>query len=375
MQSYVFSLATLFVLSSTGLAQIVGPVGFNFNVAPGATSRSGINTAAELMTRIDFDDYRGLDETVEGFQVIMQDQDVATTPGELFDFFMYDEDPLMPEFPNIPGGSAPGTNAIVSLLGLAGPAAPSPGSATVGAAILSVTLTTPANIGPISSDLFMSFSVPAAPAWPSDGVSVQINLGINPMFPAPAPNIYDVPGSAPIAQTSYGVVHDVVGGGFSYGGPRQLMADLLSSDPSGVVTAITAQTNYPLSNAAPGTASFFSGLHPEASPGRGDNIGYVYFDSSLSPGSPVFFLGDFDFFQFPLALSAFVPGAVGWACVPQSAQVLSLQIAAGPQVENVITIPTAFRSLITGQNFVFDAVAFDAVTGQIRGGYCGKQHF
>jgi len=373
MHSYASSVTVLLLASSTCLTQ--SPAGFNFNVAPGATTRNGVSTAAELMGRIDFEEYRGLDETVDGFQVIMQDQDVIASPGELFDFFIYDEDPLNPNFPNFTAGSAPGTNAIASLLGLGGPTAVSPGSAVVGAALISVTFTTPAAIPPVTGDVFVSFSVPAAPAWPADGLSVQISLGTNPMFPAPATNIYDIAGPAPIAQNTYGLVHDILGAGIAYGGPRQLMFDLLTDNPSGVVTAITSQASYPLSNVSPGTASFFSGLHPEASPGRADDIAYVFFDPALSPGSFIFFLGDFDFFQFPLSLNQFVPGAVGAACLPQSAQVIALGISTGPQTENVINIPTAFRSLISGNTFAFDAVAIDSATSQVRGGYCGKQAF
>lgn len=376
MIKHIPAIGSLLFTGLSCMAQAVPhTAGFTFNVSPGATSRNGITTAVELMTRIDFSEYRGLDDTLEGLQFIAQDQDVIATPGELFDIFVYNEDPANADFPNIVPGNPPGTTAITGVTGVGGPTVVSPGSTVVGAALFTLNFGTPPNIGPISTDMFVAFSLPAAPTWTADGLSIQINLGTNPNFPAPTVNTFDASGPASVAQNSYGLAYDVSTGGIIYGGRRQLMCDLMTDLPSGVTTAITNQTSYPLSNAAPGTASFFSGLHPDATPTRGDNLGYVLTDTGLTAGSLVVFLADFDF--FPIAgvqLSSFVPGSVGPACITNP-QVLTLAFAAGTQVTNVVTIPATFRPRITGSHVVWNAIAFDAGTNQLRAAYCGKQNF
>ncbi|MBK8101714.1 MAG: hypothetical protein IPK26_31920 [Planctomycetes bacterium] len=52
-----------------------------------------------------------------------------------------------------------------------------------------------------------------------------------------------------------------------------------------------------ISNTAPGTGSFLSGLHPDATnppfnPGRADDVSLVYLDTQMPNGRPVFFLAD-----------------------------------------------------------------------------------
>lgn len=364
------------------LAQTVHNQGFTYNVMPGATTRGAMAAnAGELMFRVDWEEYRGLDGTINGLQFIMQDQDVVATPGQPYQLYLYSEDPANPDFPNFAPGTTPGTTALGGAVGLTGPTVVSPNSTVVGAALITVTFATPITTN-LTTDLFVSFNLPADPLWPNDGLSVQISLGINPNFPPPATNVFDLKGAAPVAQNSYGLVHNLATSAFSYGGARQGMVDLMVDQASCVGTAITNQPTYTLSNASPGTASFFSGLHPDgASPpvtgGRVDDIGLLYMDPNLPAGSPVVFVADFNFLPVALPLSNFVPGSSGVACLTPALQTLTLGFAAAGTItaQNLINLPAASRPFLVGVQVTFSAIGFNATAGTLRGGSCVKQVF
>ena len=354
---------------SCAMAQAPTGHGFTFNIAVGATSRGSVGAnAGELIMRIDHDDYRGLDESINGYRAITQDQDGATP--EFYDLFFYHEDPANPDFPNFVAGATPGAAAFGGVTGLPGPT----GAAGPTAAFVSITFNTPIAAGTIGGDVFISHSVPAA-LWPNDGLSIQLNLGFNPNFPSPTVNTYDSRGPAAIAQNSYGLSHTPINSTLAYaGGSRQLYVDLLTDQASTVATAITAQTSYPISNAAPGTASFFSGLHPDV-PGRLDDLGIVHFDGSLPTGSLVIFGVDLDFFATPLPMSVYVPGSTGTACLSTQLIVLGFQVWNGGSAQHVMSIPAASRPLFSGNSFVFTSIGFDTTNSVLHGGSCVKQSY
>jgi hypothetical protein len=75
--------------------------------------------------------------------------------------------------------------------------------------------------------------------------------------------VFDIPGAAPIAQTTYGGIHDLANSTISYGGRRQMAVDFRTpGNAAGVATAVTNQGSFTVSNTLPGTSSFMSGLMP-----------------------------------------------------------------------------------------------------------------
>jgi hypothetical protein len=355
--------------------------GLTFRVDAGSTTRGALSVqAGELIARIDFEEFRGFDGSLDGVQVTLQDQDVLGTPGELFDLFVYAEHAQNADFPAFAAGTLPGTTALGGALGIPGPTQLSPNSATAGAALITVSFATPLQLT-VTTDLFLSVALPSAPGWPNEGLSVHAGLGSDPGFLPPLVNVYDLKGQVPVAQGSYALTHDPVAAAFSYAGARQLLLDVLTDQASGVATAVTNQTQYPVSNAAPGTASFFSGLHPDivAPPqnaGRADNVGYVFSDPGLTPGSVIFFLADVDFAPVHnVPLGSFLAGSTGTACLPSGFQVLGLTFAAGPQASYVLAIAPGPRAILRGAAIVFDAIALDLTTSLLHGGTCVKQRY
>jgi hypothetical protein len=361
-------------------------VGFVFNVGAGATTRGAATFhACQQIERFDFGDYRfwgspgPTGNTVNGFKFILQDQ--FDTSVETYNLHIYGEDPVNPHFPNMQPAQPPGTNALVN----AGPFN-SPGGTAAGPAAWYITITfgTPVVL-PNNTDVFAGVEFQQSAVnpntnnpWPDDGLSVQINLGANPNFPPPTTNIYDLPGpgliGGGVTNNSYGMAHDVLSSTFSYGGARQYLMDFQVAPgvTRGVATAITTQANYPLSNNPPGTASFFSGLHPSVVV-RGDNVGYTFFGANS--GELVFYLAGFNFQNPALPLTAFLPGATGMACLDITNNVvLGFNVASGTGTDSFgITFSAAQRPNVQGLNLVMQALALNPATGILRGGPCVMQ--
>jgi hypothetical protein len=377
MLKHTLLLGAALLPATFGFAQTNQNCGFLFHVAVGATSRGpALGDACELLARFGFDDYRAYGRpqaagaTITGFFAMVQDQDGSTQ--ESFDVHVYAQDPANTAFPNFPAGSTPGTNALISVP-LSGPTS----SSGAVASTYTVNFATPLVIPNHTGNVFLGVSVPAA-NWPSDGLSLQLNSGV----PLGAGfSIYDLPGEALIDQNSYAAVHVVGNSYIAYGLPGQWGVDLRTDYVSGVVTAITNQTSYTVSNAAPGTASFLSGLHPDASSpaynsGRADDIAYVFTDPTMVAGALVFETLDFGFAAVPQPLSNFAPGAQGYLCQSLNLMSVALQTATGPTVSFVTTIPASARSLLgsTIGKLIWSAVSLDA-SGNIKGGPCGASHF
>jgi hypothetical protein len=389
------------LLSAAGLtlaasltAQTNVPIGFTFNTGISATSRGALQqNAGQLLFRFDAEDYRswgdanGTTNTVTGVQFILQDQYDSSV--ENYDIRIYGEDLTTPNpnFPNFPATAPAGTNQLAHF----GPFASPGGTANAPAAwFVTVTFATPLGL-PDAQDVFLGVELQASAAanpattpafWPNDGISIQISLGVQQTgFPT-----FDLKGPAAISggltAGSYGIAHNPATGVMAYGGARQGQVDFLTTTTvgRGVVTAQTNQVSLVSSNLLPGTASFFSGVHPDsASPpfngGRADTPSYVFMGAPA--GTIVFFLIDFSFSPTPLPLSAFVPGSTGTACLNLGAfQTLGFSIASGSgQDAFTLNLSPGARTLIAGITLVWEGVSLDPVANVLHGGPCGAQHF
>ena len=349
-------------------------VGFNAAASIGATSRGGLLGPGAAYARIDAEDYIGWAtdpafpgvRVITGIDCIVQDQDAVLTP-EGFDVGIFPEGP--PGFPAPIGG-------VIGAIAVPGPVAPAVG--VVAAAYVAVAFGPPI-LMPIGSDVFIGLIFPAAPAWPADGISFQVVLGLplGAAFPT-----FDMAGPAmgpPVGPftpaNSYGA-YAPLGGVPFYGSRRQIWADIDSPAPGGVVTTMALEASFPIAAAAPGTTSFMSGLHPDAAfpplnPGRADDVGCVVYDSVSPAGSPVFFLADFGL-GFEIPLSFFSPGAVGTFCLPMGIST-GLGFTAGGTASLVLAIAPGARPGLLGLELTQQAVTFDPVAGVLRGTPCGSQ--
>jgi hypothetical protein len=361
-------------------------VGFLHNTMIGATTRGAATFhACQQIGRFDNGDYRSWGapgpngNSVNGFRFNLQDQ--YDTSVETYNLHFYGEDPLAPHYPNMQSTQLPGTNALLTL----GPFN-SPGGAVAGPAawFITITFATPLVL-PNNQDVFAAVEFAQSAVnpvtnnpWPDDGLSVQINLGLNPNFPAPQTNTYDLPGPGLIGSgatnNSYGMAHDLLNSTFGYGGARQYAMDFLVAAPAprGVMATITNQLSYPISNTAPGTASFFSGLHPHVAV-RSDNVSYIYFGAAA--GDLVFYMAGFNFQTPALALNLFAAGATGTVCLDITNNVvLGFNVASGTGVDAfTILFSQAQRPLVVGLDLVMQGIALNPTTGVLSGGPCGKQ--
>lgn len=360
-------------------------VGFTFNTSVGATSRGSVGTAAgEVIGRFDADDYAGWandpsnpqQRLISSISTTVQDQDAVATP-EVFDVKIYTEDPANANFPLISGG-------VTAVTGVAGP--PAPSSGTIAAAFRSLTFATPVPV-PVGRDVFVGFAMPAA-AWSTDGLSFHINLGYAPSAsfltwdePGPAMQPLVTTGTVP-PSNSYGLNYiPTAATPLFYSARRQIIIDIATGGAGGVVTAVTNQTNYTISNTAPGTASFMSGLHPDAvnppfTAGRADDIGYRLNDTTLPDNSLVFFLVTLGTFGPEVPLAGLVPGSTGVACLnPAFTSSLGIGMTTTGSASMVVAIPAAARSIIAGWPLLQQAIAYNITTGTLHAGACGRQLF
>ena len=401
MHKTLLTFAASLAVAASLAAQTPQPAGFNFNVVAGATSRGAMaNRAGELIFRFDSSDYVAIcrpdappagspgstQNLIDGVQFVLQDQYAVSQEG--YNLHIYTESSTAPDFPTITAGQPAGTTALSTVTGLLSPVST---TASPAAWLVSYTFTTPVAV-PNNADAFVSVELQASAAantaatpsfWPNDGLSVQISLGIQ---PGPNFTVFDLKGAAPVGQTSYGLVHDVTNALFAYGGARQGMMDLLTTASGrGVATAITNQATYTISNTAPGTASFFSALHPDAATppfngGRVDDLGFVYQNSALPVGSLVFYQVDLGFApgNLFLPLSAFMPGSSGVLCLSPNMQNIGLTVSSGAQTNFTFLVPSGARGLLgaTGlTQLAVTAIAYDPTTGALAGAPCAAQKF
>ncbi|GAB4150171.1 MAG: hypothetical protein Fur0037_18660 [Planctomycetota bacterium] len=357
--------------------------GFIYNVSTSATSRGSLGgNAGEVIARIDADDYAGwandpanpAQRLISAITCVVQDQNAVATP-ETFDVKIYSEDPANPGYPLSSSG-------VVAVAGVPGP--PAPASGTIAAAVRTLAFGTPVPVA-VGSDVFVSFAVPAA-AWTSDGLSFHISLGYQ---PSSTFTVWDEPGPAmqPFHSTnvqpseSYALNYFPATSSFAYSTRRQIRVDVATGAAAGSVTAVTNQTSYTISNTPPGTASFLSGLHPDAANppynvGRADDIGYRFFHANIPDLSPVFFLVSLGAFGPEISLSSFVPGSVGVGCLNLALlSPLGVGFTTSGMATKTIAIPAPARSILSGWTLSQQAIAFDPTSGALVGGPCGRQLF
>jgi hypothetical protein len=345
------------------------PKGSLYNVAPSIASRGSLLTnGGVLFNRFDFDDARGFGMTVaspgnvvvEGFVLSLQDYDGAT--AETYSVALYEEDPANQGLPLI-------NTPVVTLGPFTSPIGVGPIAFNVGITF------SPAVAVAANQDLFVGVVLGAAPAWPADGLAVQTSLGGQRL-----PLVWDSPGPAPIQHAGYGGRYDPTFGQLGYPAtftPRQYMLDLQTSTPGGTATAITNQASYPTSNLPPGTGSMFSAYHPDAQRppvnlGRADDLGYVYLDTAMPTGTPVFFFADFGSFGPPVYLAPFVPGSVGVFCLNASAATLGLGFLVSGEAAWITLIPATARPTIAGLAFLQQGLSLDTVNGLLRAAPCTR---
>jgi hypothetical protein len=381
-------LSSLAVRGQTNVA-----AGFTWHLATGATSR-GPAGPVQLLFRFAAEDYRGYGNAqatsvsgndVTGIQFTLQDQFALAGSQEQYDVRVYGESPQNHGFPAFAANQPAGTNELAHL----GPfTSPVGGTASDprGAWIVTVTFATPLTL-PAAQDVFVGVQLQQAAAmnlaavpssWPNDGLSVHTSVGAG-----TSASVFDDKGPALIegnlTNGSYLLVHDLAAGTYAYsGGPHQGQVDFLvpSAIGRGVVTAVTNQTSYPISNTAPGTSSFFSALHPDARAvplhaGRADNVGYAFLGAPA--GAPVFTLAGFSFAAAPQPLAAILPGSTGSACLDSAgAMVVQFALGGGTGVDAwSLPLSPGARTIVAGVTLVFQAIELDPATGLAHAGPCG----
>lgn len=367
---------------------------FYFNCATGATTRGGVAGASQVQVvmRFDSEDYvgwgnpvlAGSPPAVTGYELVgcryvIQDQNDGTI--ENYNMHYYGEDPANPSFPNFTPASAPGTNAIVTF----GPfPSPTTGTNTISAWQVTLNFATPV-VRPNNQDFFAALEFPGNGAWTADGLSQHINLGVSANFPSPTVNTFDLKGPALISggvTNTYGLSHDVTNAAFGAAGPRQYNWQFFVANGvgRGVVTTETNQGAYTISNTAPGTASFFSGLHPDAStspanPGRVDDINYVYFGAAA--GDLLIDLLAFGFQTPEIPLVNVLPGSTGVLCLDLSTMTTAgVAVAGGSGTDTFRLAFTApQRGFLLGITLAQQVVAISPATLAGTASPCGMQRF
>lgn len=341
------------------------PLGATFGLAPSNASRGGLlGAAGTLCARFDHDDCIGwgLSATaantrqIRGVTFVSQDQNGAT--AENYWLVVMTESATSPGMPNL--------QAVATFGPYTHPAT------APGVAVFTNTHVFPTPVAvPADRDVFIGVRLDPAPLWPNDGHSVQCALGVVSQWP-----VYDLPGPGTIQHGSYALAIDAAGAVF-YRSTRQLLIDLLIDGPGGAATTVTNQSTYPASNAPPGIGGYLSGLHPDVRlpatfPGRLDDVGFVYLDTALPNGMPVFFLADLGNFAGEVRLDALFAGATGSVCLSPSALVLGLGFALGGRCHRAFPLPSALRPSIGGTNLLQQAIGLDP-TFAMRASPCLRQ--
>lgn len=257
---------------------------------------------------------------IAGFEFVLQDLDgnTAETPA-----FMtgWSEDPAKPNFPDVPGydPNTGGSNFM-----FAGPVPDSQFTTT----LWTFTFTAPLPSVATGQDIFLGLSIgPAGTGeqWLTHGVAdkdVPVQNAV--IFDDPGPGISHVSEGSFVCTIP--TLNQFPTGDAAVYTPfmvQNRFEVFISHAAGGVVTAVTNQTSYETSNlgVANGTASFLSGLHPDASNtplnvGRntappagwnGDRIGFTFTDSRLVATNLVFVVVSLTPNPSPFPLTA-IPG-------------------------------------------------------------------
>jgi hypothetical protein len=362
-------------LAAAVTGQEVQTAGFTFGTEASASSRGALGTfAGAILTRIDHDDYRDWGVSgdnpgkrdIRGVVVTVQDEDLATNEAFTIEGYGGLRSPA-----NTPD---PADHFLSS-----GPIAMPPGAGR-GAFMMAITFTTPA-LADAGEDTFLGIAVPANVAWPSDGLALQLWYGVV----VTGFTIYDLPGHGMPASPAYATyAHNVPS--VSVLPPMQFMVEPLLDETSGTATAVTNQTTFLPSNSAPGTASFFSALHPDAAApprntGRFDDPGFRVHDPDLA-GDPVLF-----FLSNAFGASVYLgPGNEGTFCANPLVLVFAGASVASPRRtpadrggEAAIVLPLGgagapIRGALRGLSVVWWALGIDE-GGVLRGSPCARQRF
>lgn len=281
--------------------------GTNGGVTMFHNPQSSFFPEGDFLSRIDSDDYRswGRDPVVDstygtfcmiGVQFLVADGDLATPEFPVY-VQGWTEDPVTPNFPDV-GGFDPMTGGSNFLF--AGPIPVNPFVVTEWALTFTGTVCVETE-----GDIFVGLSI--GPDGSGEGMFMAaVGDSAAPIAPL---TVFDDPGpaAAGIAEGSYTCILPTqtllnqpplptgAPAVYTFYRSQNYFEVFLENASGGVCTAVTNQVSYDASHSAngDGTASFLSGLHPDAgnipvNPGRADQIGFVYSDHRLNPGDPVF---------------------------------------------------------------------------------------
>jgi hypothetical protein len=366
------------LLAVAAASQTYQTAGFYFNVATSANlTNSSPTSPTRMLARISNADYRDwgvhsdfpTKHDIRGVSLVVQDSDGST--GEVFTIQGFGENPAAPTLPDPADNFLNSANITIP-----------PGAPGVAAWLYNLTFATPA-LADIGEDVFLGIGQPAIVA-PANGLGVHCVLGAVVGTFA----VYDLPGAGmPATPPSYAVSWTGTAAPGHVTTKVQLRVDPFLDEMSGVATAVTNQTSFVISNTPPGTASFFSGLHPDAaSPpknaGRADDVGFRVEDADLA-GQPIIFFIDADFSATPAGL--FLPGAAsrGTFC-GNAALLMTMGVGVGSTPSGTadpfggraafnVSLPPAVRVGLQGVNVVWWALGLKLPAGDLYGSPCAKQ--
>lgn len=351
-------IALLFVAMSgaAALSQAPQVVGTTLRVATLTISRGLLGSSAgEIIQRFDASQLTGfgVEDAYPGSQVVRGVLLTLYPFSATCDVIIYGEDPAAPNYPDL-------NNPLATALGVV-PQFFAP---------TTVLFSAPALV-PLGRDVF---------------VSVRVGPGTYVGFLSTAGTTYfDLPGpgwpTSPPEEASYCSFRIGTASTVTYGDRGQFTIDLITRTPSGVPTAITNQGSQPPTQVAPGGTSMVSGLHPDAGspplhPGRADDVGYMYRDFDLAPGSLVVFLGSFQGFGPFVPLASVIPGSTGVSCLDLSdAFVINAAVLDSNFVAyHTLALPPSVRTSLP-QSWAQQGIGYDATANVLHAAPCGKQTF
>ena len=339
------------------------------------TSRNGANfVPATIYTRLDVESYAGwgFDAGQPGLRVFsglrfdIQDQDLATQ--DTFQLTAYTE--LTPPS-NTPDTTAPIATTGNFVL---------PVGTGAGAYLASANFVTPI-AAPATADVFVGVSTTLGWTNPiADGLSIWATSAATQV----APGQWDAPGFGEptiLPGNTHSGAYQPVANTHGFAVTRQSHVEPIIATPAGVSSSLqVGNVNHTAAGTSPGTTCMHSGLSPDSqSPprnaGRADDVGMTFRHTGITDGSLTIFLVDIAAgFGPELALSGFIPGAVGAVCVNlPTVQTIGIGFTTAGAVSNVITFDAASRTFIAGIPLIHQAVAIDAISGLAYAGPCSKQ--
>jgi len=390
--------------AAAGLAAQNNQLGFTAGWVTSYTDRIGAVTfEADMLNHFDSRSYQdwmldpldptGATYTFTACTFVIQDQ-IGTTP-ETFSVVGYNEDPLLPDFPEI-------TTAWFRTGVFNTPASTATGPA---AWLFTVTLAPPAVA---KGDKWIGVNLPTPIAggnWPTDGLSTHVGYESVPAWGGPA--LRDLMGAGKATIPNANLSCNVASASGIATGPviypaidvRQIRFEILANVAGGMCVAQTNQTFFPSAPTAGnprlplgGTTNWLSGLHPDlydftaSTPPRADDVGFVVTDASL-PFAPVFVLvglGGSPLGSLPVATimgPSANPGTKGNACIDFTTAATFLGFSDGTGVyQHMLSLSPAVRTAFQGfspidlwfQGFVLDTAATQGFKVHATG--CGIQH-